>query len=131
MLTGLPPFYNENTNTMYTSILKNEVNFPSYISANARSLINILLNKDDQKRADYSKIVDHPFFADIDWEKLYNREITPPFVPQLKGADDDQYFDEEFTNETVRDSIATIPSDSHAAKGFVGFTFTSESVLNK
>jgi len=25
----------------------------------------------------------HPFFASIDWKKLYNKEVTPSWVPKL------------------------------------------------
>lgn len=40
----------------------------------------------------------HAFFADINWTKLLKREIRPPFVPQLKNADDVEYFSKEFTD---------------------------------
>lgn len=44
----------------------------------------------------------HPFFASIDWNKLYNKEIEPPFKPAVSKADDTFYFDQEFTTRTPR-----------------------------
>lgn len=39
MMTGLPPFYDENTNEMYRKILQDELRFPDDMSAEARSLL--------------------------------------------------------------------------------------------
>jgi serum/glucocorticoid-regulated kinase 2 len=39
MMTGLPPFYDENTNEMYRKILQDELRFPDDMSADARSLL--------------------------------------------------------------------------------------------
>lgn len=44
----------------------------------------------------------HPFFANVDWEKVYNKEITPPFIPQLTSETDTSCFDQEFTREPVQ-----------------------------
>lgn len=39
MLTGLPPFYDENTNEMYRKILQDELRFPEEVGSEARSLL--------------------------------------------------------------------------------------------
>lgn len=39
MLTGLPPFYDENTNEMYRKILQDELRFPDDMSDAAQSLL--------------------------------------------------------------------------------------------
>jgi hypothetical protein len=45
------------------------------------------LERDVQKRlVDPEVLKKHPYFASIDWEKLNRLEITPPFVPAVKGA---------------------------------------------
>jgi hypothetical protein len=43
-----------------------------------------------------NEIKQHPFFASIDWEKLYKKEVEPPFKPTLTGLDDMRYFDRDF-----------------------------------
>jgi len=112
MLVGLPPFYSENMNEMYELILKAPLKFPSFVPNEAQSLLKGLLERDENKRLgggkdDYKEIQTHPFFAPIDWDKLYAKKITPPFVPEMQKGDDEKAinFDSEFTNEQVRDSI--------------------------
>lgn len=44
----------------------------------------------------------HPWFADIDWDKLINLELEPPFVPNVKSAEDVGNIDDEFLEEVTR-----------------------------
>lgn len=46
MMTGLPPFYDENTNEMYRKILQDELRFPEDMSTNAKSLLRGVRNLD-------------------------------------------------------------------------------------
>ena len=48
------------------------------------------------------EIKKHPFFSTINWDKLFRREITPPFKPVVNRVDDAFYFDTEFTSRTPR-----------------------------
>jgi serine/threonine protein kinase len=78
MLTGLPPFYNENVNEMYELILSAPLTFPDHVGPDARNLITELLNRDPAQRlSDGDKIKAHPFFGSIDWAKLHARQIKP------------------------------------------------------
>jgi serum/glucocorticoid-regulated kinase 2 len=45
MLTGLPPFYDENTNEMYRKILQDELRFPDEVSESARDLLRGVSDK--------------------------------------------------------------------------------------
>ncbi len=36
MLTGLPPFYNQNLHVMYEKIIRAKLTFPDYLTAEAR-----------------------------------------------------------------------------------------------
>lgn len=65
MLTGLPPFYTRDREKLFNSILHSEVNFPSYISVNARDLLQGLFIKDSSQRlgagpTDSQEIKSHP-----------------------------------------------------------------------
>lgn len=42
----------------------------------------------------------HAFFASIDWVKLYQREVQPPFKPVMHRSDT-FYFDQQFTTRPV------------------------------
>ena len=44
-----------------------------------------------------SDVRNHPWFENIDWKKLLNKELKPHFVPVLKGEDDTSQISKEFT----------------------------------
>jgi hypothetical protein len=43
------------------------------------------------------KLKSHPWFSSIDWDKLYNKQAKPFFVPKMENELDTQNFDREFT----------------------------------
>ncbi|OCT79738.1 hypothetical protein XELAEV_18026548mg [Xenopus laevis] len=56
---------------------------PLWINLDLRDLINKLLRKKPQKRLGVrGNIKAHPFFSTIDWEKLKNQKVPPPFQPR-------------------------------------------------
>lgn len=134
MLVGLPPFYSENINEMYELILKAPLKFPSFVPSDAQSLLKGLLERDEAKRlgsgsGDYKEIQNHSFFSPIDWDKLYARKVTPPFVPERqKDGEDDKAinFDPEFTSERPVESFARSVRDDKDGN-FDGFDYTSTS----
>ena len=88
MLTGLPPFYDENTNDMYRKILAEPLHFPGpeIVPPAARDLLTRLLDRDPTKRLGVngaSEIKAHPFFHSIDWRKLLDRKYEPSFKPSV------------------------------------------------
>ncbi|GKZ16947.1 hypothetical protein AbraIFM66951_010664 [Aspergillus brasiliensis] len=114
MLTGLPPFYDENTNDMYRKILQEPLTFPStdIVPPAARDLLSRLLDRDPQRRLGANgaaEIKSHHFFANIDWRKLLQRKYEPSFRPNVMGARDITNFDREFTSEAPQDSYVDGP----------------------
>ena len=106
MLYGLPPFYKENVEEMYSLIQKGNVKFPKKIqtSEEVKDLILKLLEKDPKNRLGnngFDEIRKHPFFNNLDFNEIENKKIPAPFIPQLNNNTDVQYFDEEFTNEEI------------------------------
>jgi serum/glucocorticoid-regulated kinase 2 len=90
MLTGLPPFYDENTNEMYRKILSDPLHFPGpeIVPPAAKDLLEKLLDRDPQRRLGAngaSEIKTHPFFTAIDWRKLLQRKYEPSFKPTVVG----------------------------------------------
>ncbi|KAJ3091006.1 AGC protein kinase Gad8, partial [Quaeritorhiza haematococci] len=130
MLTGLPPFYDENTNEMYKKILTEELKCPDELSTQAKDLLKGLLNRDPNNRLGakgHEEIKRHPFFADINWTKLMARKYQPPFRPNVSSATDTSNFDEEFTSEIPMDSVS---ADSHLSETvqqqFAGFSYQAQ-----
>jgi len=73
MMTGLPPFYDENVNTMYQRILRDPLRFPEDMGSEAKSVMAGLLQRDPTRRlgsGGADEIKRHPFFAKhIDWQR--------------------------------------------------------------
>ena len=122
MLYGLPPFYNTNINVMYESILKDELKFPGLISldSDTKSFIKSLLDKNQKSRLGSGSngikdVMDHPFFSSINWEKLYNKNIDPPFKPDNneKNIKCAKNFDKMFTAETIPKLKIDPPKDTY------------------
>ncbi len=89
MLTGLPPFYDENVQEMYRKILEDPLRFPDDVDKEARHLLTGLLTRDPTKRlgsGGATEIRAHPFFRDIDWKKLVAKKIQPPFKPSVVSS---------------------------------------------
>ncbi|MBW0516006.1 hypothetical protein O181_055721 [Austropuccinia psidii MF-1] len=128
MLSGLPPYYDEDHHTMYRKILKDQLTFPAEIKPEARSLLTGLLDRDPSSRLGAKGAEDikrHPFFAkSIDWDRLNSKGYRPPFKPSVENAADASNFDSEFTSEMPMDSVV---EDSHLSETvqqqFEGFTF--------
>ena len=65
---------------MFENILVEEVRFPRQISAEAKDLLGGLLVKDPVQRLgggpeDAKEIMNHVFFASIDWKDLEDRKV--------------------------------------------------------
>ncbi|KAI0006255.1 Pkinase-domain-containing protein [Xylariaceae sp. FL0662B] len=129
MLTGLPPFYDENTNEMYRKILSEPLHFPGadVVPPAAKDLLSKLLNRNPEERlgaAGSAEIKAHPFFHLIDWRKLLQRKYEPTFKPSVADALDTVNFDPEFTSEAPQDSYVEGPVLSETMQNqFAGFSY--------
>ena len=84
MLTGLPPFYDENADEMDRKTLSEPLQLPISLSPSARDILLKLLSRNPEERLGAKgafEIRAHPFFDNIDWNKLVRREYEPPFKP--------------------------------------------------
>ena len=98
MITGLPPHYSTNRDEMYEKILYEPLTFPPEVSTKAKHLMASLLVKNPKQRMGHTKGIEevkvHPWCTDIDWEKYLQKEIKPPFKPNLSSSN----FDPEYTS---------------------------------
>ncbi|KAG1768878.1 kinase-like domain-containing protein [Suillus placidus] len=128
MMTGLPPFYDENVNVMYQRILSDPLLFPSDMPSEARSVMIGLLQRDPARRLGANggeEIKRHPFFAKyVDWNRLLHKKIQPPFKPSVESVLDVANFDPDFTNEDPQDSVVEDSAlSSTVQEQFKGFTY--------
>ncbi|KFY52944.1 hypothetical protein V496_08036 [Pseudogymnoascus sp. VKM F-4515 (FW-2607)] len=148
MCCGWSPFYAEDTQQMYKNIAFGKVRFPrDTLSTEGRNFVKGLLNRNPKHRLgaidDAEELKRHPFFADIDWEALTKKQITPPFKPKLKSETDTSNFDPEFTNALNGASslnaraaalaagiVTSTPLSPGMQANFKGFTFVDENSID-
>uniref|UniRef100_A0A8D2AA88 non-specific serine/threonine protein kinase n=1 Tax=Sus scrofa TaxID=9823 RepID=A0A8D2AA88_PIG len=132
MLTGTLPFQGKDRNETMNMILKAKLGMPQFLSAEAQSLLRMLFKRNPANRLGsegVDEIKRHLFFANIDWNKLYKREVHPPFKPASGKPDDTFCFDPEFTAKTPKDSPG-LPASANAHQLFKGFSFVATSIVN-
>lgn len=122
MLTGLPPFYNKSKEKMYSQVLTCKLAYPRNISPKARALLKSLLCKEQSLRlgsdkAGLASIKTHPWCSKLNWQKLAERQIDPPFRPSLTTSN----FDIEYTKQPL-DECEGVCIDSD----FNDFDYNSE-----
>ncbi|KAN0087560.1 Protein kinase-like domain containing protein [Tylopilus felleus] len=128
MLSGLPPFYDEVTDKMYQKILTDPLVFGPEIGSEARSILTSLLNRDPTRRLGVNgaeEIKKHPFFEKhIDFKKLLQKKIQPPFKPSVSSPVDVSNFDTVFTTEAPIDSYVDGSQLSSTVQAqFAGFSY--------
>jgi serine/threonine protein kinase SCH9 len=148
MCCGWSPFYAEDTQQMYKNIAFGKVRFPrDALSTEGRNFVKGLLNRNPKHRLganrDAQELIEHPFFDDIDWVALGQKNLVPPFKPKLKSVMDTSNFDPEFTNALTTSSSlnaraaalaagampASTPLSPTMQNAFRGFTFVDESTM--
>lgn len=133
MLSGLPPFYDEVTDKMYQKILTDPLVFGPDIGTEARSILTSLLNRDPTKRLGVNgaeEIKRHPFFEKhIDFKKLLQKKIQPPFKPRVSSPVDVSNFDTVFTTEDPIDSYVDGSHLSSTVQAqFAGFSYDGSNI---
>ncbi|XP_052341803.1 ribosomal protein S6 kinase alpha-1-like isoform X2 [Oncorhynchus keta] len=135
MLTGSLPFQGKDRKETMNLILKARLGMPQFLSTEAQSLLRALFKRNPINRMGSGtdgaeEIKRHTFFSTIDWNKLFRREIPPPFKPAVARPDDTFYFDSEFTSRTPKDSPG-VPPSAGAHQLFRGFSFVAPAMLDE
>ena len=120
MLTGLPPFYDRDSNKMHNRVLNEELVFPDHLSETCKSILKGLLAKDPGERLGskgVKEIIKHPWCRDMPWKDFKRKKVKPPFPLDLNKS----YFDEKI----VKSKVPTwFLSDSEAEDNeFVDFDY--------
>ncbi|XP_036225118.2 protein kinase C, brain isozyme isoform X2 [Bactrocera oleae] len=131
MLVGQPPFDGEDEEELFAAITDHNVSYPKSLSKEAKEACKGFLTKQPSKRlgcgpTGEADVRIHPFFRRIDWEKIENREVQPPFKPKIKHRKDVSNFDKQFTSEktdlTPTDKVFMMNLDQTE---FVGFSYVN------
>ena len=145
MLVGKAPFNIPRNGSLSADLYKKKIFMPNYVCKEAIDLISLLLVPNPKKRLGYgpngaNDIKKHEFFADINWEDLYNKKVKPPFVPELDSEVDLKYFDIGFTSEKIEskdmnniddDAFDTSNNSDNTNNDYKGFTYVTSSIANE
>lgn len=100
MLCGYTPFWDSGSPMkIYENILRGTVKYPTYINRDAQDLLERLITADITKRLGNlyngsADIKNHPWFAEVTWERLARKDIDAPYTPPVKaGVGDTSLFD--------------------------------------
>ncbi|ORX49113.1 kinase-like protein [Hesseltinella vesiculosa] len=89
LYVGKAPFADENPVKLYEKILTCDVPWPSDMNPVLKDLLLGLLNPDPGARFGLQRdIKDHPWFASVDFDLIYQRQYSPPYTPTLKNDGD-------------------------------------------
>jgi len=108
MLSGINPFKTGKELSFVdqmNAILEKKIKMPKHFSVEASDILEKLLVKNPNERIGcmengVADIKSHPFFSVIDWDKLLEKQVQPPFIPGVSEADDVSNVDPEFLAET-------------------------------
>ncbi|KAK4942917.1 cAMP-dependent protein kinase catalytic subunit [Elasticomyces elasticus] len=106
MLCGFTPFWDGGSPVkIYENILKGRVKYPPYIHHDAQDLLVQLITSDLTKRlgnlhGGSADIKNHPWFAEVTWERLVKKDIDAPYVPPVKGGAGDASQFDKYPEET-------------------------------
>ena len=91
--TGRPPFLDKNNHRLGLLIKKGKIIFPDPVkhkidmSEELKDFITKLLERDPASRLGtngHQEVMNHPWFSDIDFDKILNKEVKAPFKPIIK-----------------------------------------------
>ena len=139
MLTGKLPFkFDKRDSQNELNVYNKKIFFPNWIEENTKDLINNLLIIDPEKRLGNGSdgaenIKNHPFFSDIDWNKALNKQLKPPFIPNIDNETDIKYFEKSlaespvFSDSSLQLAYKTEENEDEDEDDYDGFTFVATS----
>ena len=133
MLCGVAPFDGDDEEDLFGSILMKNVTYPRQLTKEAREICKALLIREPENRLGCGpngndEIMCNPFFRYIDWLKIEEREIQPPFKPKISDPRGAENFDGFYTNInpdlTPRTVDTEIIIQNMTGNEFDGFSWT-------
>lgn len=131
MMLGAFPFAGDTEEGLLLSIRETPIRLPFQLSESTKLFISALLKESPAERLGYDHKTGREefraadFFSQIDWIRLENREVRPPFVPRLPHGKSTIYF--EPTDKIFEVSKHSSNTEQNSIKEFC---YTSTEMLN-
>ena len=115
MLVGITPFFTLKKEDIFNNIEHAELKIPDFVSKEAAELLRRLLERNPNKRLggsikDAQEIKEHPYFKDVDWNKIYKKQIKPPiFMDYMSKTIKYYHKPRMFANEDLLNSNSDKP----------------------
>nr|XP_032833748.1 cAMP-dependent protein kinase catalytic subunit PRKX-like [Petromyzon marinus] len=98
MLSGHPPFFDDNPFGTYQKILACKIDFPKHMDYYAKDLIRKLLVVDRSRRLGNMKngaedVKNHRWFKGVDWSAVPLKRLNPPIEPRIVHEGDTSNFE--------------------------------------
>lgn len=121
MLVGRSPFYFYGTDqvSLFKRIVMVKYSCPSSVNDEAKDLIKRLLTRRQASRLGnlsrgHLDVKDHPWFEKMNWDKLNNRKLKAPWVPNISNPLDSSHFDDFSREERERETGRPLSSKEQA-----------------
>jgi serine/threonine protein kinase len=111
-----------------------EDDVPEGWSLESVDFINRCLKRKESRRLGYNRGVielkEHQWFEDFDWEGLYNKTISAPFVPKKAGNYDKKYCEGiEKISDTTLERYQTYLKKPNFKNIFYGYTYINTELI--
>ena len=112
MLCGFTPFWDSGSPVkIYENILRGRVKYPPYLHPDAVDLLSQLITADLTKRlgnlhGGSDDVKNHPWFAEVTWDRLARKDIDAPYVPPIRGGQGDASQYDRYPEETEQYGMA-------------------------
>ncbi|EHA97877.1 Protein kinase C iota type [Heterocephalus glaber] len=116
MMIGESPFhldecsdipFEDSIKNLFRVILERDIFIPRCLSVQAASILEGFLNRDPKEQLGchphrgFGDVQEHPFFQNVDWDMMEQKQVVPPFKPNISEEFSLDNFDPEFTNQPV------------------------------
>ncbi|PWY89387.1 camp-dependent protein kinase type 2 [Aspergillus sclerotioniger CBS 115572] len=124
MLCGFTPFWDSGSPVkIYENILRGRVKYPPYLHPDAVDLLSQLITSDLTKRlgnlhGGSDDVKNHPWFAEVTWDRLARKDIDAPYVPPIRGGQGDASQYDRYPEETEQYGMAGEDPHGHLFPDF-------------
>lgn len=131
MILTKTPFKGDDEEEVFNAILTDEPLYPISMSKEAVDIIQKLLTRDAKLRLgsserDAEEIMEHPYFADVNFDDIFSMKVTPPYKPDVSDPREAKCFEEEFTSQAAKLTPVNSVLSPKLQEMFRGFTYSCD-----